>query len=343
MTAGHADPIRPIAVTAVGEVLIDLIAPDAPDLEGAERFVRAAGGAPANVAVATARLGVPAAFVGAVGDDPFGRHARAVLERHGVDTRGVVIVPQGRGRTTLALVAKNQGGIPEFIFYREADAQLTPENIPPALPGMSTWVHGSSMALLAEPAASATHQAVRLAHSAGALVSIDPNLRPSSWPSLDAARATILPLLGQADVLKVNDLEARLFTGLDDLDAAASALAPTRSALVVVTMGAAGCLWRRGDASGWVPAPAVTVADTTGAGDAFVGALLAELHLRGVTAKRWPLVDRETIDLSLRFACAAASASCTRAGAMPSLPDRTTVEALLAATETANTPTNGLT
>src|SRR5436305_10359119 len=97
----HAD------ILAVGEALIDMVAPEAPDLASAGEFVRAAGGAPANVAVAAARLGVPTGLLGAVGDDPFGRYLRELLTEEGVALDGLRTVPE---RTTLALVAKNAGG-----------------------------------------------------------------------------------------------------------------------------------------------------------------------------------------------------------------------------------------
>jgi fructokinase len=319
----------PIGVVSVGELLIDLIATEAPSLETAERFIRAAGGAPANVAVAVRRLAVPSAFVGAVGDDPFGRFGRSVLEADGVLTDHMVMMDPSRARTTLALVAKNSGGIPDFVFYRGADSLLTPEDIPESLLGRASFLHASSMALMCEPAASATLHAIELAHALGVLISIDPNLRPSSWPSLAIALEAIRPTLDAADVLKVNDEEARLLTGERDLHAALHTLGGSSSRLAVISLGAEGCIWRLGDMSGRASAPAVDVEDTTGAGDAFVGALLAELCRRDVGSRRLEGLTQTDIDSATQFACAAAAVSCTRAGAMPALPTRRQVESLL--------------
>ena len=314
-----------VDVVAVGEVLVDLVAPDAPDLVHATSFVRAAGGAPANVAVSAARLGATSALVGAVGRDPFGVFLRQVLSENGVDTSWVRDVDE---RTTLALVARNDGGIPDFVFYRGSDTVLRPDDIPADLIAAAGCVHVSSMALLTEPSRSATLRAISLARDAGTLVSVDPNLRPSSWPSLSAAQTAILPLLDAADILKVNDDEARLLTGIDDLSGAVAALShPGR--LSVVTLGMEGSLWTWNEARGQEPAPSVRVVETTGAGDAFVGALLAEIVLRDATRGGFRALVADDIAEVVRFACAAGAAACTEVGAMAALPTRDEVERLL--------------
>lgn len=312
-------------VLTIGEALVDLIAPDAETLEEADRFLRAAGGAPANVAVAVARLGGRSAVAGAVGNDPFGQFLRATLAENGVNLSALRVVPQ---RTTVAFVARNRGGIPDFVFYRGSDAAYSPEDLPLDLLSESRFVHVSSMALMSEPSRTATLRAVEEARSRGALVSVDPNLRPTSWPSLADARNAIGPLLELADIVKVNDDEARLLTNEARLDGAGPRVGRDDS-LRVVTLGEEGCRWWWRGESGAVNAPRVSVEDTTGAGDAFVGALLAELSRldhRGETFRDLPVSELERC---LRFACAAASISCSRAGAMHSLPTRSEMQSLL--------------
>jgi fructokinase len=320
-----------LCVVSVGEALIDLIALQASDLQHAEHFVRAAGGAPANVAVAAGRLGSRSALVSCVADDPFGRHLVGLLKENGVLTDAVVMADRVTAATTVSVVAANSGGIPDFVFYRGADALLQPSDIPEELICRSRFIYVSSMALTGEPAASATRHAADLAKRIGVLVTFDPNLRPSSWPSQEAARRAISPLLKLADVLKVNEEEALLLTGCNSVAEAVHALSGgSGDRLVAVTLAGEGCVWRRGNDSGTVSAPAVEVADTTGAGDAFVGSLLAELcrrHPNG-TLDSIPVDDVET---SLHFGCAAAAFSCTKAGAMVSLPNREQVESLLSA------------
>jgi fructokinase len=320
----------PLGVLSVGEVLVDFIAHEVTDLSRAERFVRAAGGAPANVAVAAARLGTPTGFVGAVGRDPFGDFVRSVLAENDVDTTGLVQVEPSLGRTTLAFVARNTGGIPDFVFYRGADRLLSSRDILPETIERARFVHVSSMALLVEPAAGATRRAVQLARARGGLVSFDPNLRPSSWPSLDIAREVIVAMAFESDVLKVNDEEARLLTGTDDPSEALVRLAAGRDdRLCVITRGDKGCLWRLGDSAGNALTPKVDVADTTGAGDAFVGALLSELYSRRPERGSLSTLAAADVQTALTFACAAAAASCTQPGAMASLPARGEVENLL--------------
>lgn len=306
--------------------MVDLIAPNAPDLQQAGQFVRAAGGAPANVSVAVVRLGGQSALISAVGNDPFGTYLRELLDGYGVDTRALRTVD---ARTTLAFVARNTGGIPEFVFYRGSDRLLSPEDIPRDPIAEATFVHLSSMALLTEPSQSATLHAATLARASGTLIAVDPNLRPGSWPSPTEARERIRHLLDTADIVKVNDEEARILTGDTNLEDAIR-LIGRPDALAVITLGPEGCIWRHGDRTGRVRSPSVTVADTTGAGDAFVGALLVDLSSQGVTAETFQSLDEAELVHSLRVACAAGALACTSAGAMAALPTRADVEGVLA-------------
>jgi sugar/nucleoside kinase (ribokinase family) len=314
---------------SIGEVLLDFIALAADDLLGAADFVRRPGGAPANVAVAVARLGGRAAFVGAVGDDPFGRVLLDALDGEGVDVSRLKVLPQC---TTLAFVARNKGGIPDFLFYRGADAELLPDDVPPDLIASARFIYVSSMALLDKPGSDATAFAAEAAREVGTLLAVDPNLRPSSWETLDDARTALTPLLNAANVLKVNDEEARLLADTPNLDHAIKHLAAEHT-LVVVTLGADGCLWAWAGKHGRVTSPRVDVLDSTGAGDAFMGALLAELARAKVTAANFLALQGEQLEAALRFACAAGALACTRPGAMAALPRREEVYALLESRE----------
>jgi fructokinase len=312
---------RPLDVVTVGEALVDLVAPDAADLASARRFLPAPGGAPANVAAAVARLGGHAAFVGAVGDDAFGGVLRQTLENFGVDLTGMRVV---EGRTTLALVASG-GDAPDFVFYRDADARLTPDDISPDLVARAHFVHVSSMALLEEPARSATLRAVALAHDAGTGVGFDPNIRPSLWRSLDDARRALAPVIAASDILKVSAGEAETLTGMGDPRKALHALG-REDALVVITLGSEGCLWRYRSRQGEVASVPVEVVETTGAGDAFIAALLFRLSAAGGDIGA---LAPETLVECLRFASAAAALTCTQPGAMAALPMQEQVLALL--------------
>ena len=318
---------RQLDVLTIGDFLVDMVAPGTGDLKSAEVFHRTAGGAPANVAVSAARLGARSGFMGAIGADAFGTFLRETLTSQGVDDRAVLSVPYP---TTLALVARNTGGIPDFVFYRGADAQFRPEDVPEDLVAASRFISAGLTSMTAEPSRSAVLAAIEIASHRGVLVCIDPNLRPSSWPTLQDALRTAAPLLDAAHIVKINDEEARLFAGTDDLDEAVGMLdIPQR--LLIVTLGARGCLWRWKGRGGMVAAPPVDSKDSTGAGDAFLGALLAELSRLDVDRASFSRLTTEDLDGALAFACAAGAISCTRVGAMASLPTRTEVEGLLAA------------
>jgi len=312
-------------IVTVGETLVDLVAPDARHLADATIFQRTAGGAPANVAVAGARLGARTALISAVGRDPFGDYLCQLLQHEGVDISALTLVDQ---RTTLALGARNAGGIPDFVFYRGSDTALSPAMVPEELIQRSTFLHASSMALMSEPSRSATLAALEIAARNNVLVSVDPNLRPSSWPSFDEARRTVAPLLSSADVLKLNDEEARLLANTSDLDEAMTALAG-KDRLLVVTLGSDGCTWRRGAESGQLPAPRVQAVETTGAGDAFVGALLAELTGPATEFGTITAIPATNLSAAMRFACVAGALACTKVGAMTALPARHDVEQFL--------------
>ena len=141
---------------------------------------------------------------------PLGRFCAPLWPEYGVNSDALLSVPL---RTTLALVAKNSGGIPDFVFYRGADAAFRPEDVPEDLVAQSRFLCAGLTSMTVEPARSAVYAAVEMAQRHGVLICIDPNLRPSSWPSLGDALDTAAPHDGSGRHLKINDEEARLFAG----------------------------------------------------------------------------------------------------------------------------------
>ncbi len=316
-----------IQVVALGELLIDLVATEAGvSLVEAPAFQKAAGGAPANVAVGLARLGVPSGFIGKVGNDDFGRFLAQTLAANGVDTRGLHYADEAR--TMLAFVSLRADGEREFMFYRHpsADMLLRPDEIDPAYVGTARVLHYGSISLIAEPGRSATLRAVKIAQEWGRLISYDPNLRLALWPSAEAARAGLLEGWQFAHVIKVSHEELTFLSGETDLAAGARRLWHDRLCLLVITEGAAGCRYVTAQTEGRVPGFRVPVVDTTGAGDGFVAGLLAGLLERERAWERVP--DLEAV---LRFANAVGALTTTRRGAIPALPTRAQVEALIAA------------
>ena len=311
-------------IITVGELLIDLTQTHTDALQ-VRHYAANPGGAPANVAVAAARLGAKAGFIGKVGADTYGADLRAVLERSGVDVSGLYRTAEAL--TTQAVVSVAPSGERSFAFYRSpgADTLLTADEVRAAMAPLPKVVHFGSVSLTAEPARSATLAAGELAKQGGAVVSYDPNYRANLWPDEATAVAWMKKPLPMVDVLKISDEELPLLTGTEDPAAGTDALRGIGIPLILVTLGSKGVFYRLGEAVGTIPGIRVKVADTNGAGDTFLGALLSRLVLRGDK----PLEGLEAPELEemLRFANRAAALTCTRSGAIPAMPTLEEVEA----------------
>lgn len=292
-------------------------------LADVERFQRAAGGAPANVAVGLARLGTASAFAGQVGDDAFGQHLHDLLARTGVDVSALRLTPDYR--TGLAFVSLGDEGEREFLFYRHpsADSQVQIDGLSalPALLARAAGFHFGGVLLASEPARSATWAALDLAEAANVPISFDPNLRLDLWASQEEARAVSLAALARARTVKLSREEAEFLTGEADVTAQFAALRQPDGGLLVITGGAAGAWHRTGGEIAYTPAPAVEAVDTTGAGDGFMAGLLHSLlGAQPATSPRQ----------AVRFAAACGALTVTRRGAIPALPSRDEVVRLLA-------------
>lgn len=301
-------------ITTIGEVLIDLTQTGV-NGQNVPVFAANPGGAPANVAVAAARLGASAAFIGKVGRDGFGAYLTGVLTENGVDASGV---RADETPTTMAVVTVAPGGERSFRFVRGADALLTEGEVDTALVEGAKVLHFGSVSLTAEPARSATLFAARHAREHGVLVSYDPNYREALWPDREEAVARMCAPLPLADVLKLSDEELPLLTGTDDPAEGTRRLADRGVSLVLLTLGGEGAFWRWQGKTGLVPGVATAVADTNGAGDTFLGAVLSRLVRRGEKPLEG-LTVRELEDI-LAFANRAASKTCSRSGAIPAMP-----------------------
>lgn len=316
-------------VVCLGELLIDFVSMHhGSRLADATSFVRAAGGAPANVAVALARLGCPAAFIGKTGADEFGHFLRETLRGNGVDVSG--IVSRAGAPTALAFVSLSKEGERDFLFYRNpcADALLRPTEVRKRSFNRGRIFHFGSISLIQEPSRSATLHAIEMAREKGLLISYDPNLRPPLWPSLATARRWILMGLRQADIVKMSEEEVRFLGGNGPIAHAVEQLRFPHQ-LFVVSLGAQGCYYRSPRHSGAVPAFRMRAVDTTGAGDAFVAGMLCGI-LAATHAKR-KLDDLAPAELNsiLRFANACGGLATQVRGAIPALPTRRDVERLL--------------
>lgn len=314
-------------LVALGEVLIDFTQAGF-SANGQALFERNAGGAPANVAVQAARLGMPAQFVGKVGADMHGDFLKRALQERGVDVTSVAQDPDAF--TTLAFVEVDPlTAERSFSFARKpgADTRLSPADVPDQAVRACRVLHVGSLSLTDEPARSATLHAVELARQAGALVSYDPNYRASLWPTEREAIEWMETLLHRADLVKINEDEAVLLCGTNDADKAARRILDCGAALVAVTMGSLGAFIATRAENVFVRTCPCQPYDATGAGDSFWGALLYRLvHERELrTVGDLTALSREELFSAGSFACAAASCCVERPGAIPAMPDMRTV------------------
>ena len=309
-----------IQVMTMGEVLIDLTQTGT-DNRGIPQFAAFPGGAPANVAVAASRLGAKAGFIGKIGKDAFGAQLRETLEKDNVDTS--FLFETGDVPTTLAIVSVDAGGERSFSFYREpgADTQLQKEEAEVFLnTELPFALHFGSLSLTTEPSRSAAMGAVRRARDKGVMISYDPNYRAALWNGEDEAVRWMKAPLDMVDILKISDEELLLLTGTDDLKEGSGILSEYGISLIMITLGSRGVFYRsciegKDPLTGIVPAEEVSVCDTNGAGDTFLGAVLARIADRGGVP-----AEREETEKILAFANRAAALTCSRPGAIPAMP-----------------------
>ncbi|KAI3785394.1 hypothetical protein L1987_44512 [Smallanthus sonchifolius] len=314
------------SIVCFGEMLIDFV-PDTAGVSLAESqgFLKAPGGAPANVACAMAKLGGTAAFIGKVGKDEFGYMLADILKKNGVNAEGVLF--DEHARTALAFVTLKKDGEREFMFYRNpsADMLLKESELKMDLVKKAKIFHYGSISLITEPCRSAHMAAMKAAKQAGVLLSYDPNVRLPLWPSAEAARQGIKSIWNEADFIKVSDDEVEFLTqkSADDEDAVKS-LWHDGLKLLVVTDGEKGCRYYTKSFKGKVPGYPVKAIDTTGAGDSFVGSLLVSM------AKDTSIfTDEAKLKQALAFSNACGAICTTKKGAIPALPTVSDAQALM--------------
>ena len=301
-------------ITVAGEALIDLIV----DSDG--RLDPRLGGGPFNVARAVARLGQPAAFLGRLSQDRFGRLQREDLDRNGV----LVPLESAAEPTTLAVVDVDPAGVPGYRFYLTGTAAAAIEPGHAIVPPATTALHVGTLGLVMEPIATSLEQLVT-ALPAGITVMLDPNCRPGVIASRSAYLDRLGRIVRRADLVKMSaeDL-AYLYPGQDAADAAADLLGQG-PACVVVTDGAAPvrAFTLHQETGGHetasqeirVEVPPVEVVDTVGAGDAFGGAFLTWWVGNGLG--RADMGEPSAVRSATQAAVYASVVTCTRRGAEP--------------------------
>lgn len=320
-------------IVCFGEALIDFLAQPPPSADAPRAFLQFAGGAPANVAVAVAHLGGDAQFVGMLGVDMFGDFLLDSLREAGVATD--FVVRSDRAKTALAFVALDGDGERSFSFYRPPSADLlfrASDFRQECFDGAAVF-HVCSNSLTEATIAEATLAGMRRAREAGALVSIDLNLRPALWPQDTDPHPRLWAALDAADLVKLAQVELDYLAGplQGGEQAVLARVWQGRAQAAVVTDGAAPVRWYTREDRGELPSFRVRAVDTTAAGDAFVGGLLFRLAQRGIEGANLGGFLRDTPALTdtLRFAAAVGGLAVTRKGAFAAMPRLADVHALL--------------
>ena len=272
-------------ILCIGEALIDMICTDkGKSLSNGNNFLKKAGGAPTNVAAAIAALGGKAELAAKVGVDPFGKHLIEVMNSFGVGTKNVL---QDEGYfTTFAFVSLMENGERDFYFNRGADGQLTRDEIDNIDLDEFSIIHfGSATGFLPGPLQAAYAGLLQKALQKNIFISFDPNYRHLLFKNnTQSFIDQTWNFLQSCHFFKVSDEEAMLITGKLTLDDAVMVLLEKTTAVFAITLGKEGTLLGINNETFIVESIAVKPVDTTGAGDAFVGALLFQLSNKSLNA-----------------------------------------------------------
>lgn len=302
-------------VLCIGEALIDMICTDVNvSLSNGQHFLKKAGGAPANVAAAIAALGGEVSMAAKVGDDPFGHHLISLLKEMGVDTD--LIMKDPAHFTTFAFVSLMQDGERDFYFNRGADKELTILDLAAVNLNEYGIVHfGSATAFLPGPLQNTYLELLAKAKKAGCLISFDPNYRHLLFKNNSTYFIEQCGhFIENCAFFKLSDEEALLITGCDSVTLAAAALRKKTKAVFTITLGKEGTLVSIGDHIEIIKSIPIQAVDATGAGDAFVGAVLYQLNKRSVKDIR--LVSMEDWKTIITNANKAGARTCEYMGAM---------------------------
>jgi 2-dehydro-3-deoxygluconokinase len=305
-------------LVTLGETMGLVVQSQAGSLRNGEAMTFGMGGSESNVAIGVRRLGMPATWIGRVGDDPPGHLILRELRAERVRA----ITGTDPAPTGLMMRWRPSGAHGRVTYYRResAGAHLQVADIPEAVIREADVLHvtGITPALGPGPAETVSH-AVAVARAAGVTVTLDLNYRLALW-SEEEAEPVLAAAVRQADVVFAGETEAEIVTHTADPLHAALALEAMGPGQVLIKRGAHGCLARINGATLEQPAPVVSVVDTVGAGDAFVAGYLAELMTGAEPAAR------------VRTAVAAGAFAVTVSGDWEGMPDRRALT-LLEATE----------
>lgn len=301
-------------ILCIGELLADMICERRED---GVYYKRCVGGAPFNVACAAQKCGGSVGFLGNVGEDNIGRALSVYAQQKGFAY--LHVGQDTRHNTTLAFVDLDENGERSFTFYRKhtADYYFDRARAEEAI-AQADIVHLGSLMLSEEEGRAFAAYVMRRTKESGKLFSFDVNFREDVFPDKDAAVAVYRPYVEGADILKLSEDELPLFATGKDREAQMRSLASENN-LVVVTLGKHGAAYCRNGAFCTVPSNTMKAVDTTGAGDAFWGALLSRIDENGF----------RDLEKSVWFANVCGAITTTRRGSAEAVPSLEEIRANL--------------
>ncbi|WP_137165937.1 carbohydrate kinase family protein [Salinimonas lutimaris] len=310
-------------IFSLGEVLVDMLGKQQPDENGLLQkvFQPFAGGAPANVAVAVAKLGGQASLVSKVGEDNFGKFLCKTLKSYKVDTQYVGV---SKGKTALAFVDLDEHGERTFDFYVENAAQKDiqiADTQAVALDNQSV-VHMCSGSFSTDTLAGSANALIDKARDSGALLCMDINYRPGFWANLDGVEQHIAQAASKMDIIKASREELLELYGANDSHAVIAQWLKDGVSLVLVTDGGNPVAYHTAKFDGTFAVPKTQVSDTTAAGDSFIGGVLYQLTSSidsSAAFSDWAS-DFENITRALDFATRCGAITVSRFGAFDALP-----------------------
>ncbi|MBD2250939.1 carbohydrate kinase family protein [Nostoc parmelioides] len=316
-------------VLCLGEVLFDCLADQLGlKLEEVKSWTAYPGGAPANVACALVKLGTPAGFIGAVGEDEPGNALVKLLQEVGVDTTGVQ--RHSTAPTRQVYVVRDLAGDRTFAGFGQydtsefADTHLQAKQLPESVFQEADFLILGTLELAYPDSEKAIHRALELAEQYDLKIVLDVNWRPVFWHDENIARQKIQEIFKRVDFLKLAKEEAEWLFDTSDPGAITYRLGSIEG--VLLTDGENGCAYCLGENEGKVPAFPVSVVDTTGAGDSFLAGFIHQLSKYGIHN----LNDAETAKRIITYASAVGALTTTKAGAIASQPTAIEVETFLA-------------
>ena len=281
-------------ILCIGEALIDMICTDrGHPLSDGQHFLKKAGGAPTNVAAAIGALGGSVELAAKVGTDPFGKHLIDVMQSFNVSTKWVIQDPDWF--TTFAFVSLMEDGERDFTFNRGADGQLSRQEVEQINLDDFSIVHfGSATGFLPGPLQAAYQGLFQKCLQKNIFISFDPNYRRLLFPTnTQSFIDQSWNFLNSCHLFKLSDEEAFLITGKPTLTDAAEVLLQKTKGIFTITLGKEGTLLGYKGKTYSIHSIPVKPVDTTGAGDAFVGAVLYQLSLfpqkdiRDLSLEQW--------------------------------------------------------